>query len=221
MNSRLVLGSWKAAALLVAVALSAAAAGEEAAAQTPASDRVSADASDSSALRPGDLIRLRVWREPDLSGDFPVDEAGVAVLPEIGPLAVASTPANIVKDSIVRRLESYLTHPAVDVALLRRVQVTGAVQKPGLYHVDATMTVADALALAGGITSSGRSDRVEITREGQKLPGKVSGRTLISRWSVRSGDQLYVPERSWISRNPATILGALSALTAIVYTVSR
>ena len=34
-------------------------------------------------------------------------------------------------------------------------------------------------------------------------------------------NQFYVPERSWISRNPGTILGALSAITAIVYTVSR
>lgn len=176
---------------------------------------------DTLPLRPGDLIRLRVWREPDLSGDFPVNEAGLAVLPKIGPVEVASAPPAQLQAAITRKLSVFLTQPSVDVAFLRRVQVVGAVEKPGLYHVDQTMTVSDAIALAGGVTSSGRTDQVEIIRQGQRLPGRVSGRMLISHAAVRSGDQLYIPERSWISRNPATILGALSAITAIVYTVSR
>lgn len=162
-----------------------------------------------------------MWREPDLSGDFPINEAGVAVLPKIGPVDVTSASTTALQATITHDLGAFLTHPAIDVMFLRRVQVVGAVEKPGLYHVDQTMTVADAIALAGGVTSSGRTDKVEIIREGQKLPDRVSGRTLISHSAVRSGDQLYIPERSWISRNPATILGALSAITAIVYTVTR
>jgi protein involved in polysaccharide export with SLBB domain len=179
------------------------------------------EARDTLPLRPGDLVRLRVWREPDLSGEFPVDEAGVAVLPGLGPLEVASAPAEQVKARIVQKLGAFLTHASVEVAFLRRVQVAGAVQKPGLYHVDPTMTISDALALAGGVLPSGRPDRVEIIREGQKLPGSVSGRIPISRSLIRSGDQLYVPERGWVSRNTATILAGLSAVTAIVYAVTR
>ncbi len=209
------------ATILAAVTVCSLAAGRPAAAQTALGGHSTHDAGDSLALQPGDLIRLRVWREPDLSGDFPVNELGIAVLPQIGPIQVGSDPAEAVKTSITRRLEAFLNHPSVEVAFLRRVQVVGAVQKPGLYHVDPTMTVADALALAGGVISSGRPDRVEIIREGEKLPGNVSGRVLISHSAVRSGDQLYVPERSWVSRNPATILGALSAITALIYTVSR
>jgi polysaccharide biosynthesis/export protein len=195
--------------------------GGQAPATAQAVSATTGEARDTLPLRPGDVIRVRVWREPDLSGEFPVDEAGVAVLPELGPLQVASEPAEEVKASIVEKLGAFLSHSSVEVAILRRVQVVGAVQKPGLYHVDQTMTIADALALAGGVMPGGRPDKVEIIREGQKLPGSVSGRILISHSPIRSGDQLYVPERGWFSRNTATILAGLSAVTALLYTVSR
>src|SRR5271163_4739261 len=63
-------------------------------AQSPATGAVQI-ATDTSAsagsavLLPGDVVRLRIWREPDLSGDFPVDEHGTAVFPKIGPTPVA------------------------------------------------------------------------------------------------------------------------------------
>src|SRR5712671_2818383 len=41
-------------------------------------------------LRPGDIVRLRIWREPDLSGDFPVDEFGHVNLPLVGTYPVAN-----------------------------------------------------------------------------------------------------------------------------------
>jgi protein involved in polysaccharide export with SLBB domain len=179
------------------------------------------EARDTLPLRPGDLVRLRVWREPDLSGEFPVNEAGVAVLPKLGPFEVTSAPAEQVKARIVQKLGAFLNHPSVEVAFLRRVQVVGAVQKPGLYHVDPTMTIGDALAQAGGVLPSGRPDKVEIMREGLKLPGTVSGRMVISHSPIRSGDQLYVPERSWISRNPGTVLAGLSTVTALLYLFTR
>jgi protein involved in polysaccharide export with SLBB domain len=179
------------------------------------------EARDTLPLRPGDLIRLRVWREPELSGVFPVNEAGVAVLPKLGPLDVASAAAEAVGARIARQLRGSLNHSSVDVTVLRRVQVVGAVQKPGLYHVDPTMTIGDALALAGGVTPNGRSDELEIIHQGQKLPGRVSGRTLISHSPIRSGDQIYVPERSWLSRNTGTVLAGISTLTALLYFFTR
>ena len=173
--------------------------------------------SDTSPPRPGDLVRLKVWREPDLTGEFPVDESGVVVLPQIGALQVGSTPADLVKSTVRDKLMTFLNHASVDVAVLRRVQVIGAVQKPGLYHVDPTMTIADAIALAGGVSPDGRTDRVEILREGQRLPGQVTGRMPISQSPVESGDQLFVPQRSWVSRNTATILAGIAAITGLAY----
>lgn len=172
-------------------------------------------------LRPGDLIRLRIWREPDFSGDFPVDEAGVVVLPRIGALNISREPPESLKATLGREYRTFLSHTSVDVQFLRRVQILGAVQKPGLYHVDAVMTVSDALALAGGVLPSGRENDVEIIREGDKLPGRLTGRMLISRSPVRSGDQLYVPERGWLSRNTAVVVAGISAVAALLYVVRR
>jgi len=95
------------------------------------------------------------------------------------------------------------------------------VQKPGLYHVDPIMTVADALALAGGVLPGGRDDKVQVIREGAKLPATLSGRMLIGHSPLRSGDQLYVPERSWISRNTAVVVAGISALTTLLYVAGR
>src|SRR4051812_11174176 len=123
----------------------------------------------SGVLLPGDLVRLKIWREPDLSGEFQVDEQGTVVLPKIGALAIRDMPAASLKSLLIEKYSSYLRDPAIDVTVLRRVNVLGAVKNPGLYPVDATMTVADVLALAGGVSPDGNPDKGELIRGGTRL----------------------------------------------------
>src|SRR5205823_84064 len=103
-------------------------------------------------IRPGDVIRLRIWREPDLSGDFPVDINGLVVFPKIGQVAAGSMTADSLKRRVVSAYEVYLRNPSIEMIFLRRINVLGAVKAPGLYPVDATMTLADVIAAAGGAT---------------------------------------------------------------------
>lgn len=191
----------------------------------PAAHRVqaqSAAASDSAlALRPGDAVRLKIWREPELSGDFPVNESGVVVLPKLGPRQVVAEHPDSLKRWVVRSYATVLRNPSIEVLLVRRIQVLGAVKNPGLYPVEPTMTVADAIALAGGTTPQGRSDKVELRRQGEKVPGKLSGRLLIGESPIQSGDQIFVPERSWVSRNPGVLIGALGLVATVVFRVAR
>lgn len=167
-------------------------------------------------LLPGDVVRLRIWREPDLSGDFQVDEQGTVVLPKIGALSIKEMPAGSLKTMLVDKYSTYLRDPAIDVTVLRRVNVLGAVKNPGLYPVDATMTVADVLALAGGVAPDGSPDKGELIRGGTRLDVKLTRRTKIGDTPLQSGDQLYVPQRSWISRNPGVVAGTLTAVAGIV-----
>jgi protein involved in polysaccharide export with SLBB domain len=169
------------------------------------------------ALRPGDAVRLRVWREPELSGDFPVDESGIVVLPKLGPRRVDTEHPDSLKRWILAAYSEFLRNPSIEVLLVRRIQVLGAVRNPGLYPVEPMMTVADAIALAGGTTPQGRSNKVELRRQGERVPGKLAGRLLIGESSIRSGDQIFVPERSWISRNPGIVIGAVGLLTSIIF----
>lgn len=152
-------------------------------------------------LRPGDVIRLRIWREPDLSGEFLVDENGVVVFPKLGPYTVTNDSPEALKARLIAAYQRYLRNPSIDVVLLRRVTILGEVRSPGAYQVDPTMTLADAIALAGGSTSRGNANDIELYRNGVRLETRFDQRTRIGDTPIQSGDYIYVPERSWLRRN--------------------
>ena len=172
-------------------------------------------------LRPGDVVRLRIWREPELSGDFTVDAAGVVTLPKVGPVQATDQPVDSLQAKLLKAYKVYLTQPSIEVIPLRRIQVTGAVRNPGLYTVDPTMRIADVIALAGGAAPNGRRDRVVLVRGATTIHSRLSPDARFTQVPLRSGDQLFVPERSWISRNPGVVVGALSATASVMYAVAR
>jgi polysaccharide biosynthesis/export protein len=173
-------------------------------------------------LRPGDQIRLRIWREPDLSGDFTVDQQGVVVLPRIGPIQVQDRPPDSLRSYLRTAFATYLRNPSVDVTILRKVTIDGAVGKPGVYYLDPTITVAQAIALAEGASPEGKKDEVQLIRPGQDraLALKLPRSAKIAETPLRSGDRLYVPQRSWLSRNSGLVVGAtISGLALILATL--
>ncbi|HEX6911883.1 MAG TPA: polysaccharide biosynthesis/export family protein [Longimicrobium sp.] len=201
------------AALVLAAAVTAAPVLAQA--PTPDAPQAAQAGADGDALRPGDLVRVRIWREPDLSGDFAVDGDGVVVFPKLGPRPVTHASAAALRDRLVAEYGEYLAHPSIEVTLLRRLQVLGAVRSPGLYPVDGTMTITDVLALAGGATPSGDPRRVELIRGGTRVTARLDVNGRVAGSPVRSGDQIYVPERSWLSRNTG-VAAALASTTVTV-----
>jgi polysaccharide export outer membrane protein len=173
------------------------------------------------AIAPGDMVRVRIWREPDLSGEFSVDETGTVVLPRLGAVRLAGETPEAVRARVTDAYERFLSHTSVEVTVLRRLQVLGAVRSPGLYNVDPTMTVEDGIALAGGVTPEGNPNRIELLRNGVRLPVRLDRRTPITHFTIRSGDQLYVKERSWVSRNAGVVVGLLSVVTTATVLVLR
>jgi protein involved in polysaccharide export with SLBB domain len=152
-----------------------------------------------------------------MSGDIPVNEEGVATLPRIGPLQVGNLAADSLKRMLIRSYAVFLRDPAVDITVLRRVTILGAVRTPNVYHLEPTMTVAEALALAGGVAPEGKQDQVEVRREGSVVALKLSRRVRLADTPLRSGDELYVPQRSWLSRNTGLVLGGLGTVASIVF----
>lgn len=172
-------------------------------------------------LKPGDVVRLKIWREPDLSGDFVVDEGGTVVVPKLGRMQVVGLSPDSLKSHLINSYSVYLRNPAIDVVLLRRITILGGVRNPGLYPVDPTMTLADAYALAGGIAPEGKLDEVELVRGSERTSYKLSGTTRIADTPLRSGDQLYVPTRSWLARNTWAVTAALGTTTTILFALLR
>ncbi len=173
-------------------------------------------------IGPGDKVALRVWREPKWSDQYPVDAAGVATLPRIGAMRVAGLSPAALKDSVQTRLAVYLRDPVVDVIVLRRVSVGGSVRKPDVFFVEPVTTVRDLIAQAGGIDEEGNPDAIVVVRDGARLP--------LGRWNevaslaapVRSGDQVVVGKRSWLSRNAlAAVSSAAVAISVLVSAFAR
>lgn len=172
------------------------------------------------SLRVGDVLKLWIWREEEMSGEFAVPQSGVVVFPKIGPVKVTGRATAELRSDLITQYQKYLRNPAIEITFLRRVHVLGAVNEPGVFSLDQTMTIAHALALAGGARPDGKSDEVQLVREGERLIGKISQRTRIADLPIRSGDQLFVPERGWISRNSgivaALLSGAISVTIALI-----
>jgi polysaccharide export outer membrane protein len=178
-------------------------------------------AAQADALRGGDVIRLRIWREPDLSGEFRVDDEGVAILPRLGPTQVGGEAPAALTARLVEAYASFLQHRSIEVVLLRRIQVLGSVRNPGLYSVEPTMTVADALALAGGTTTEGNPRRIDLIRGGRRLPVALAADTRLAATTIRSGDQLFVPERSWLTRNTGIVTTIIAGTISLVIALIR
>ncbi len=156
------------------------------------------------ALRPGDGLRVRIFREPELSGEFVVDERGIVVLPKIGEWSANGIPADSVRPSLLAMYRKYLMTDAIEITPFRRVAVTGAVLKPGLYPIDPSMSVGDAIILAGGVSPQGKRNVVELRLSGAELGTTLSSEQRL--WESGAGGirQLYVPQRSWFARNLLT-----------------
>ncbi len=167
-------------------------------------------------LEPGDALKLNFWREPELSGQYEIDEAGMTVLPLLGARDVTTLPAGELKRRLTDAYNQEIRNQEVQITLLRRVRVLGEVNQPGLYYLDATMTLGDAIALAGSVTSQGKQNDIRIVREGREVNSNLSLSELALE-QVTSGDEILVPERSWFSRYGAILIGAtISAVAFLV-----
>jgi protein involved in polysaccharide export with SLBB domain len=188
--------------------------------QPPAEQPPGAGAIDAQPLRPGDIIRLRVWREPDYSGEFPIESNGAAVLPHVGSFNVAGMSAETLRVRLIAAYSDILLNPSISITVLRRIQVLGAVSKPGLYPVEATMSVSDAIALAGGPTAAAKKNQVVLIRDGQRIATNLAAHDLLSSSQIRSGDQILVPEQSrWMSER--MFYTAVAAAVSIGITLIR
>lgn len=173
------------------------------------------------SLLPGDVVEVQIWREEDLSGQFTVDEAGMVILPLIGQKSVSGISPQDLRDELSEDYAVYLQNPSVNVRLLRRITVAGEVRVPGLYTVDATVSLADLIARAGGLTSDGDANKVTLTRGGQLYSLDLNGATVVGEAGIRSGDRLLVGRRSWLSRNFSSVVGIVSIISNLALIAAR
>lgn len=172
-------------------------------------------------LRPGDMLAVEIWREPDLSGEFPVNEQGIVTLPLLGEKQVNGLSLGSLRDTLLEEYRVQLRNPSINITPLRRISVLGEVRTPGVYKVDPTVSLAGAVALAGGASGAGDLNRIKVIREGGVVRERVSSGTSLNSAGVHSGDQIFVGQRSWFERNSTFVVSALLSITGIVISVLR
>ena len=172
-------------------------------------------------LLPGDEVRIRVWRDSEMSGDIGVGPDGTLLHPVWRSLKVTGLTLPDVEARIRQFLTRYQTEPQFVAQPLLRVTVGGEVQKPDLYFLSPDVTINQAVALAGGATERGRTDRVRLLSGGQLRVIKLDGDDPSGNLPVRSGDQLIVERRGSFFREIFAPLVAIAGSAAAIINVTR
>lgn len=178
-----------------------------------------AAATSAEPILPGDIVRLTVWREEDLSGDFPVNQFGLVVLPLVGEYDVSSETQWSLREKVIEDLRASRYNPSIELVVLRRVRVVGEVNEPGIYPLDPTMSVADAVAMARGRTQFAEEGDVVLRRGGNVIDADLRIDERIAESQIRSGDEILVPRRGWLDRNLTAVVAGGSTVIGILVTL--
>lgn len=168
-------------------------------------------------LRPGDAVRITVWRDAELSGEFPVGNDSTLVHPVYRTLRVGGVPLLDLDARVRTFLQRYQTEPQFVAQPLLRITVGGEVLRPALYFLAPDVTITQAVSIAGGATPRGRSDRVRLLSDGRIRYIRIDGTDPMANLPVRSGDQLVLERSGNVFRDViAPVIGVLGSIAAIV-----
>lgn len=146
-------------------------------------------------LGSGDRLRITVFGEDDLSGEFEIDGSGRISMPLVGSVAAGSQTLKQLENRIIAMLkDGYMRDPRVSIDVLnyRPFYIIGEVNTPGSYPYRSGLSVLTAVAMGGGYTFRADEDDIIIIRgndperrEEKATPGTV----------VLPGDVVRVEER--------------------------
>lgn len=151
---------------------------------------------DSYRLGSGDRVRVTVFGQPELTGEYAIDGGGQMSYPLIGQIRAGGlTAAELEKDLIGKLSPGYLKDPSVSVEVLtyRPFYIVGEVRTPGSYPFVNGMTVLNAVALAGGFTYRARESSFYLTRTDES--GTKSKVNASPETAILPGDIITVRER--------------------------
>jgi polysaccharide export outer membrane protein len=170
------------------------------------------------SIGPGDRLRIALWNQANVSGEYAVDGDGAFTFPLIGRVVANGLTTSALEAELRRRLgDGFYRNPQVTVAVVeyrsQRFYVMGSVRNPGTHPLTGAMTLIEALTRAGSTTGDA-ADQLLILRsphaQGPVLPGQDAGASVIrvdlrqlsggqpTDVSLQDGDTIYVPRASTI-----------------------
>jgi polysaccharide biosynthesis/export protein len=157
-------------------------------------------------VKPGDVLQVSVWKEPELQGPVLIQPDGRFSFPLAGQFDANGKTVAQLQQEIKLRLAHFITDPVVTVTLSQingnKVYVIGQVQKPGAFVVNPQVDVMQALSMAGGTTPFAALGSIKILRRSNggnqvALPFNyndvVHGNDLAQNIILQAGDVVVVP----------------------------
>lgn len=157
------------------------------------------------AVKPGDVLQIAVWKEPELQREVLVRPDGAFSFPLAGEVDARGKSVADLQKQITDRLKKFISDPVVTVSVKEvrgnKVYVIGQVNKPGEFIVNPSVDVMQALSMAGGTTAfASLGNIVVLRRTGSQqaaLPFHytevVKGKDLQQNIQLQSGDVVVVP----------------------------
>jgi polysaccharide export outer membrane protein len=152
-----------------------------------------------------DVIRVNVWKEPEVSQTVVVRTDGNISLPLINEVKVSGMTPLQIQDMVAEKLKGFLNNPQVTVTVMeihsKRAFITGEVARPGTYSLNAQTTVLQLIAQAGGFTPFAKKDSIVVlrTEDGRqsrlkfKYKEVVQGKKTEQNIALHPGDTVVVP----------------------------
>ena len=156
-------------------------------------------------LAANDVLEVRVYQEPDVSGVYRVSPHGEVDFPLCGKVSVGGMTASEAADAFTRCLKNgFVRRPQVSVMVKefnsKKIFVFGEVAKPGAYTFEEGMTIIHAISAAGGFIKTASKNSVNVTRvlEGREVKVPVRVEDIVTgsgkNFALQPGDIIFVPE---------------------------
>ena len=146
-------------------------------------------------LGSGDRVRVTVFGEDDLSGEFDISGAGEIAYPLIGEVEAGGKTVRELERLVGMKLrDGYLKKPKVSIEVVnyRPFYILGEVKRPGSYAYVEGMTIVNAVAMSGGFTYRAKKENFYVRRAGAPKDSEVRAKP---DDYLYPGDVVRVPER--------------------------
>jgi polysaccharide export outer membrane protein len=152
-------------------------------------------------IGPEDILLIRVWREPELSGLVQVRPDGKIAIQFIGELTAAGETPEGLKNKITEALQEIILKPDVFVALQsvrsKKYYIMGEVGRTGTFPLVVPTTILEALSNAGSFREFANTKKITILRKGKTLKFNyndvVKGKNMEQNVLLEPGDLIHVP----------------------------
>ncbi len=156
-------------------------------------------------IGPEDILKIYIWKQPDLTMTVPVRIDGKISLPLINDVQAAGITPHQLKDRISKKLAKFIEEPTVSIIVQainsKKIIICGSVRSPGVYKIRNEINILEAISIAGGLGEFANSKKIKIIRKKDRsekiyeinYSNILNGKDLKQNVPVFPGDTIIVP----------------------------